>query len=55
MAANLPEDGHSPRYRQRLERVASVIQEHSNLTEQQSRALAVHVLYTLDHIPERIR
>ena len=42
-------------YERRLKLVQDTLTEHSELSAESSRALAVHVLGALDHIPERVR
>lgn len=42
-------------YQKRLELVQRIVREDTGLSEEQSRALAVHVLHTLDTLPETIR
>jgi uncharacterized protein DUF6307 len=55
MAADIVSDGYGTRYEQRLKLATTVIRQHSDLTEQQARALAAHVIYALDHISEKVR
>jgi len=42
-------------YDQRVKLVADALTAHSKLTGKAATELAVHVLYALDHIPERVR
>jgi hypothetical protein len=42
-------------YEQRIRLVAQALSQHSKLTEKDAADLAVHVLYALDHIPEKVR
>ena len=42
-------------YDQRVQLVAAALTAHSKLTEKAAIELAGHVLYALDHIPERVR
>jgi hypothetical protein len=42
-------------YDQRVKLVAAALTAHSKLTEQAAIKLAGHVLYALDHIPEKVR
>jgi hypothetical protein len=42
-------------YEQRVELVAEVLRAHTELDEKAARDVAVHVLYALDHIPEKVR
>jgi hypothetical protein len=42
-------------YEQRVKLVAEVLRAHAELDEKAARDLAVHVLYALDHIPEKVR
>ncbi|SES43164.1 DUF6307 family protein [Lentzea albida] len=42
-------------YERRLKLVQDTLTDHSELSAESSRALAVHVLGALDHIPEHIR
>ncbi|GLY49909.1 DUF6307 family protein [Lentzea sp. NBRC 102530] len=42
-------------YERRLKLVQDTLTEHSGFSAESSRALAVHVLGALDHIPESIR
>ena len=42
-------------YEQRVKLVAAALTEHSELTSSAATELAAHVLYALDHIPERVR
>lgn len=42
-------------YERRLKLVQDTLMEHSELSATSARALAVHVLGALDHIPERVR
>jgi len=43
------------RYDQRVQLVAAELTARSELTEQAAIELAGHVLYALDHIPEKVR
>lgn len=49
------DNGHNPHYERRISLVTTVIQQHSNLGEQEARTLAKHVVHAVDHIPEHIR
>jgi len=42
-------------YHQRIQMVVETIQRHEKLSDEAASALAVQVLHTLDHIPERVR
>ena len=42
-------------YEQRIRLVAHALTENSELSEKDASHLAVHVLYALDHIPEKVR
>ena len=42
-------------YDQRVNIVTAALTEHSELTEKAADELAKHVLYALDHIPEKVR
>jgi hypothetical protein len=42
-------------YEQRIRLVAHALTQHSKLSEKDASDLAVHVLYALDHIPEKVR
>ena len=42
-------------YDKRVELVTATMIEHSELTEKVATELAGHVLYALDHIPEKVR
>jgi Family of unknown function (DUF6307) len=42
-------------YDQRVQLVAAALTARSELTEQAAMELARHVLYALDHIPEKVR
>ena len=42
-------------YERRVKLVADALTEHSELTSRAATELAAHVLYALDHIPERVR
>jgi hypothetical protein len=42
-------------YDRRVELVTAALTAHSELTEQAAIELAGHVLYALDHIPEKVR
>lgn len=42
-------------YERRVKLVQDVLAEHGKLDAKDARRLAVHVLDTLDHIPERVR
>jgi hypothetical protein len=42
-------------YDQRIKLVADALTAHSGLTSEAATKLAAHVLYALDHIPERVR
>jgi len=42
-------------YEQRVKLVAEAMRVHSELDEKAAVGLAVHVLYALDHIPEKVR
>jgi hypothetical protein len=42
-------------YDQRVKLVAAALTAHPQLTEKAAVELAGHVLYALDHIPERVR
>ncbi len=44
-----------PRYEQRLRLAADALVQNSQLDEKAARDLAVHVLYAIDHIPEKLR
>jgi hypothetical protein len=43
------------RYDQRIKLVAAALAAHAELTEKAAIELARHVLYALDHIPEKVR
>jgi hypothetical protein len=43
------------RYDQRIKLVAATLTAHSKLTEKAAIELARHVMYALDHIPEKVR
>jgi hypothetical protein len=42
-------------YEQRIRLVAQALTQHSELSEKEAADLAIHVLYALDHIPEKVR
>jgi hypothetical protein len=42
-------------YEQRIMLVAHALKENSKLSEKDTADLAVHVLYAIDHIPEKVR
>jgi hypothetical protein len=42
-------------YEKRVKLVADTLMQHSELTQEIAAELAVHVLYAIDHIPERVR
>ena len=42
-------------YGRRVILVAEALRAHSKLGEKAAKEIAVHVLYALDHIPERVR
>jgi ABC-type transport system involved in cytochrome bd biosynthesis fused ATPase/permease subunit len=42
-------------YEQRIRLVASALTQNSKLSEEDASDLAVHVLYAIDHIPEKVR
>ena len=42
-------------YDQRIQLVAHALEQNSKLSEKDASALAVHVLYAIDHIPEKVR
>jgi Family of unknown function (DUF6307) len=42
-------------YEQRIQLVAHALTQHSKLSEKEAADLAVHVLYAIDHIPEKVR
>jgi ABC-type transport system involved in cytochrome bd biosynthesis fused ATPase/permease subunit len=42
-------------YEQRVQLVAHALKQNSELSEKDAGDLAVHVLYALDHIPEKVR
>jgi Family of unknown function (DUF6307) len=42
-------------YDQRVRLVADALMQNSKLTEKAALEVAVHVLYALDHIPEKVR
>ncbi len=42
-------------YDQRVQLVADALVAHSELEDEAATRLAAHVLYALDHIPERVR
>lgn len=42
-------------YEQRIQLVALALTQHSKLSKKDASELAVHVLYALDHIPEKVR
>jgi uncharacterized protein DUF6307 len=42
-------------YERRIKLVAEALTAHSELNEKAAMAIAVHVLYALDHIPEKVR
>ncbi len=42
-------------YEQRIQLVALALTQHSKLSKKDASDLAVHVLYALDHIPEKVR
>ena len=42
-------------YDKRVRLVADALRQHSDLTDEAAAQLAVHALYALDHIPERVR
>lgn len=42
-------------YDQRIQLVAHALMQNSKLSENDAAELAVHVLYAIDHIPEKVR
>jgi len=42
-------------YERRVELVRETLSAHSGISGEEARALAVHVLDALDHIPEKVR
>jgi ABC-type transport system involved in cytochrome bd biosynthesis fused ATPase/permease subunit len=42
-------------YEQRVQLVAHALKQNSKLSEKDAADLAVHALYALDHIPEKVR
>jgi hypothetical protein len=42
-------------YEQRVRLVAQALTQRSKLSEKEASDLAVHVLYVLDHVPEKVR
>jgi hypothetical protein len=42
-------------HEQRIHLVADALRQHSKLSEKDAADLAVHVLYAIDHIPEKVR
>jgi uncharacterized protein DUF6307 len=42
-------------YEQRIRLVADALMRHSELREKDAADIAVHVLYAIDHIPEKVR
>jgi hypothetical protein len=42
-------------YEQRTRLVAHALMQHSELSEKDAADLAMHVLYAIDHIPEKVR
>ncbi len=42
-------------YDQRVRLVADALKQNSKLSEKDAMDLAVHALYALDHIPEKVR
>jgi hypothetical protein len=46
---------HVSPYERRVQLVTATITERSELTEKAATELAGHVLYALDHIPEKVR
>jgi hypothetical protein len=42
-------------YDQRVQLVAHALEQNSKLSETEAVELAVHVLYAIDHIPEKVR
>jgi hypothetical protein len=42
-------------YEQRIQLVAHALMQNSKLEEKVATDLAVHVLYAIDHIPEKVR
>jgi ABC-type transport system involved in cytochrome bd biosynthesis fused ATPase/permease subunit len=42
-------------YDQRIRLVADALRQHSELSKKDASDLAVHVLYAIDHIPEKVR
>jgi hypothetical protein len=42
-------------YEQRIQLVAAALTQHSKLSAKDASDLAVHVLYAIDHIPEKVR
>lgn len=42
-------------YEQRIRLVAHSLTQNSKLSEKDAADLAVHVLYAIDHIPEKVR
>lgn len=47
--------GHISAYDKRVKLVSAALTSHSELSEKDARQLAVHVLQSLDHIPEKVR
>lgn len=42
-------------YEQRIQLVARALNKNSKLSQKDAADLAVHVLYAIDHIPEKLR
>jgi hypothetical protein len=42
-------------YEQRVRLVAHALTQHSKISEKDAMDLATHVLYAIDHIPEKVR
>jgi hypothetical protein len=42
-------------YEQRIRLVAQALTQHSKISEKDATDLATHVLYAIDHIPEKVR
>jgi hypothetical protein len=42
-------------YHQRVRLVADAVRRHTKLSEEDALDLAVHVLHTIDHIPDKVR
>jgi Family of unknown function (DUF6307) len=47
--------GQSWGYEQRVKLVADALMQHSEMSAETAGELAKHVLYAIDHIPERVR